>query len=150
MKHFTMLCVAIAAEYAPVATLLTGTCGTLEPTSAVFLLTMLHHYAEHITAIHWSGSREQLHADKFKDFIKDWNGWNVPHNPWRFLFKSQSSFALSVAVQRAKASPNASTRLYDASTRTTQFCSTPAPRSPALSTRHGCALPMNRARESQK
>jgi hypothetical protein len=108
-KHRDLLCVAIAAEYPPVATLLTRTCGTTEQTSAIFLLTMLQHFGDKLTAIHWSGSREQLHGDKFDAFIKDWDGWNVPQtNPWFFLFPDKSTFERSSAIEAARATSGSS------------------------------------------
>ena len=108
-KHRDLLCVAIAAEYPPVATLLTRTCGTIEQTSAIFLLTMLQHFGDKLTAIHWSGSREQLHGDKFDAFIKDWDGWNDPKtNPWFFLYPDKSTFERSSAIEAARATSGSS------------------------------------------
>lgn len=105
-------CLLVSAEYPAFAkAFLSQQCRSLPQTSAIFLLTMIQTFGDEMEGIHYSGSREQLGGARFHTFLKDYGHWNVPDNPWRFLFKSQSSFALSVAVQRAKASPNGDTML---------------------------------------
>jgi hypothetical protein len=59
---------------------------------------MIQHFSDHLNAIHYSGSREQLNGDRFRVFIRDYDGWQRKDNPWKFLFPTKSSFTTSTAV----------------------------------------------------
>lgn len=100
--HFGMTCVCLAVDYPAFATLVAGVCGSLPQASAIFLLTMVQHYGDHMQGVHWSGSREQLNGKLFKTFVKSYAHWDTAANPWRFLFTSPTAFELSVAVQTAR------------------------------------------------
>lgn len=110
--HVGLDCLLFSAEYPAFAqTFLSQSCDSLPQTSALFLLTMIQTFGQHMQGIHYSGSGEQLRAKRFPDFIKSFGAWDVPDNPWRFLFRDKSQFALSVAVQKAQGTPNGETML---------------------------------------
>ncbi len=100
--HFKLTCVCLAAEYPPFAAL---TCGTLPQSSAIFLLTMIQHFGQHMEGIHYSGDRAQLRGASFHSFLKSYTTWNVPENVWRFLYPTKARFDLSTAVQKARSLP---------------------------------------------
>lgn len=76
-------------------------CQHIERQSAWFLLLMLQEFPQ-MEAIHWSGSAEQLNARRLAHFLRSFNSWNHRSNPFRFLFKSEAEFELSVAVREVK------------------------------------------------
>lgn len=105
-------CLYVSAEYPGFAqAFLAQSCRSLPQTSAIFLLTMLQTFGDKMEGIHYAGSRAQLRGDRFATFIKSYEDWNVPDNPWRFLFASKTTFGLSVAVQKAQAKPDGATML---------------------------------------
>lgn len=110
--HVSLQCLLVSAEYPAFAsTFLSSTCRSLPQTSAVFLLTMLQQYGDEMEGIHYSGSGAQLGGDRLARYLKGFAQWNVADNPWRFLFKSASAYARSVAVQKAQSTPNGDTML---------------------------------------
>lgn len=116
--RFTMQHVCMTVEYTAFSDLTTsfGVWPTLPRSSALFLVTMVQHYHNDLTLAHWSGSRAQLNASMFRDFIKDWRSWDTPKNPWRFLFPNQSMFMLSAAIKTARSLPDGGSmlqRLYE-------------------------------------
>ena len=92
-------------------TFLGASCGALPQTSAIFLLTMIYTFRDNLTGVHYAGSRAQLRGDEFKRFIASYAEWNVPDNPWRFLFGDARAFDLSIAVKAAQAAPDGDTML---------------------------------------
>lgn len=101
--HVSLNCLLISTEYPVFAqTFMSQTCRSLPQTAGIFLLTMIQTFGDEMEGIHYSGSREQLRWDRFRTFISDYAHWNVPDNPWRFLFRNASMFARSVAVQKAQ------------------------------------------------
>lgn len=106
--HYRLTCVCLAAEYPPFAAL---ACGALPQSSAIFILTMLQHFGDHMEGIHYSGSRTQLRGASFRTFVRDFASWNVPDNHWRFLFPTKARFDLSSAVQTAKSMPSGGSAL---------------------------------------
>ena len=72
---------------------------------------MLQMFGDKMEGVHYSGDRAQLRGAKAGEFVKSFAAWNVPDNPWRFLFGTASKFARSPAVQKARSSPNGDTML---------------------------------------
>ena len=111
-ENYSLDCLLVSAEYPAFAhAFRSQACGSLPQTSAVFLLTMLQMFGDKMEGVHYSGDRAQLRGAKADDFVKTFSAWNVPDNPWRFLFSTPSKFARSPAVQKARSSPNGDTML---------------------------------------
>lgn len=98
--HVDLSCLLTSAEYPVFARAFLRMC--VPQTSAIFILTMLQSFGDHLEGIHYSGDREQLRADRLPEFLKSFSGWNHEDNPWRFLFPDASSFERSVAVEKAR------------------------------------------------
>lgn len=110
--HYSLDCLLVSAEYPAFAhAFRSAACRSLPQTSAIFLLTMLQMFGDHMEGVHYSGDRAQLRGGRMGDFVKSFAAWNVPDNPWRFLFATASKFARSPAVQKARASPDGDTML---------------------------------------
>jgi hypothetical protein len=111
-ENYSLDCLLVSAEYPAFAhAFRSQACGSLPQTSAIFLLTMLQMFGDKMEGVHYSGDRAQLRGAKADDFVKTFSAWNVPDNPWRFLFSTPSKFARSPAVQKARSSPNGDTML---------------------------------------
>ena len=111
-ENYSLDCLLVSAEYPAFAhAFRSQACGSLPQTSAIFLLTMLQMFGDKMEGVHYSGDRAQLRGAKVGEFVKTFSAWNVPDNPWRFLFPTPSKFARSPAVQKARSSPNGDTML---------------------------------------
>ncbi len=107
--HVSLRCLLLSAEYPQLARAVLSGC--VPQTSAIFLLTMLQTFGDEMRCIHYSGSADQLNGHRFESFLASFGDWNVPDNPWRFLFKDGTSFELSVAVRKARETTNGDTML---------------------------------------
>lgn len=101
--HYSMMCVCLSMEYPTASVVLSGLCGTLPQTSAMFILIMVQHFGASMEGIHYSGSRDQLNGKDFKTFISSYAKWTQEDNHWKFLIGSKDEFARSVAIQNARA-----------------------------------------------
>ena len=109
--HVSLDCLLVCAEYPAFASTFLSSCRSLPQTSAIFLLIMLQQYGDEMEGIHYSGSGAQLGGHRLAHYLKGFAQWNVPDNQWRFLFKTASMYARSVAVQKAQSTPNGDTML---------------------------------------
>lgn len=102
--HYKIWCCAVSEEYHPLLSVLSllNMCPTLDRAGAIFLLTFAQRYYNQIEGIHWSGNRKQLKYNQAKSFVKNWANWDVPDNPWRWLYPQEIDFALSMAVKNAQ------------------------------------------------
>lgn len=106
--------VATAAEY-PVFHMARNSlfgARALSSNGAHFLLLVLERHGESITSITWSGSAEQLKADRLAEFVQTFGSWRSQDNHFRWMFPTRSEFDSSVAMHCARLNPESRTTLH--------------------------------------